>query len=398
MTPLVDLGTEGSALVPGRSRAVGLCAAIGLFAGLGTTPAFAGDAQRPRVPVIHLGERCLTVVDQTATPVVHLDYTIVLEDTCAGTSPAPTQQFFAFCRPPPAGEALPQWITRADIEAAQEQQLLLPPIGSADVLEVAPEWTSCWWRVTTDDERRPVTCEAALEGVDWDVAALAPGAYAIAGYTYQPPLQLWSPRWGIFKLAPGPNPEDGPPVAALAQREAFVYADEVIALEVCTSAMAGSVLELELSPHEDEPAWQVLAANVPVEGEAVDVPWTPPPELLGSSVRLRVTVTDPLGRTGTLESPEPLHVLDVPRPGGGDGVPEPDPSEDPLDVCRDLDEPPKLPCTVPPQPLDPDEDEPELQAEPSSGCGCTHGPVPAVAWSWPLLWAAVRRRRRFTPP
>lgn len=382
-----------------RSRALGLRAVLGLglVAGLGSAPARAGDALRPRVPVIHLGERCLTVVDQAATPVVHLDYTLLLEDTCAGTYPAPTHRFLALCRPPTVGEALPQWIARTDIEAAQAQSIQLPPIGTHDVLEASPAWSSCWWRVTADDEQRPLTCEAAREGVDWDVSALPPGAYAIAGYTYQPPRNLWSPRWGIFKLAPGPDLEDGPPVAVIAQREAFVHADEVVELAVCTSAMEGAVLRLEVARDEAEPSWQPLAADVPVAGDTAVVPWMPAPELLGASVRLRVSVTDPLGRTGTLESPEPLHVLDVPLPEGGDGVPQPDPPEDPPDACREPEGAPKVPCPVTPETMDPGEDEPELEPEPepepTTGCGCTQTPAPALAWAWPLLLAAAVRRR-----
>lgn len=373
-------------------------AALGLVAAA-SGPAHAGDALRPRVPVVHLGERCLTVIDRSATPVVHLDYTFPLEDTCAGAQPAPLHQFVAFCRPLAPGQRWPEWISQADVEAARAQDIPLFPIAVGDVLADDPTWSSCWWRITPDEERRPLTCDAAREGVDWDVSALAPGPYVVAGYTHQPPRSLWSPRWGAFKVSDGPDPADGPPVAALAQREAFVHADEVVDLGVCVSAMDGATLELELALHDDAPEWQVLATGVPVTGATVDVSWTPPPAVLGADVRLRVTVTDPQGRTGTLESPELLHVLAVPLPNGGDGEPAPDdPPADPPDMCRDSDAPPQaVSCPTEPETTDADTD--ADGSETAAGCGCRRAPRrldPGWAWCTCLLVAGACRRRAAT--
>lgn len=353
----------------------------------------AGDALRPRVPVVHLGERCLTVVDRSASPVVHLDYTFLIEDTCAGAYPAPLHQFVALCRPPAPRQSLPEWISQRDVEDARAMDIPLFPIGPGDVLADDPTWSSCWWRITADDERGPLTCDVARGGVDWDVSGLALGPYVVAGYTFQPPRNLWSPRWGVFKVSDGPDPEDGPPVAALAQREAFVYADEVVDLGVCVSASEGSTLELELARDAEAPAWQVLATGIPVSGPTVDVPWTPPPEVHGADVRLRVTVIDPEGRTGTLESPELLHVLDVPLPEGVD-PPSDDPPEDPPDMCREPDASPAMvPCPMQPETTGAEDD--EGAAEPTAGCGCRQGPR-AGAWAWPCVCVLLARRRRST--
>lgn len=353
----------------------------------------AGDALRPRVPVVHLGERCLTVIDRRASPVIHLDYTFPIEDTCAGAYPAPLHQFLAFCRPRAPGEPWPEWISTADVEAARALDIPLYPLEAGDVLADDPSWSSCWWRITADDDRRPLTCDAALEGVDWDVSGLAPGAYVVAGYTHQPPRSLWSPRWGAFKVSDGPGPEDGPPVAVIGQREAFVYADDVVDLEVCVSAMAGSTLSLEVAAHADAPAWQVLATDVAVTGPTVRVPWMPPPELHAADVRLRVTVTDPQGRAGTLESPDLLSVLAVPRPSGGDGEPsEDEPLGEPPDMCRDPDLPPEaLACPSTPETTgaEPSEDE-----APPAGCGCRIPPSRGWQWVWP--WVVMVGWRRAT--
>ncbi len=135
---------------------------------------------------------------------MHLAYSFPVEDTCAGTYPAPAHQFFALCRPPGPGQALPQWISSADIAAAEALQIPLFPREPGDVLGES-EWKDCWGRVTEDEERRALTCDVARGGLDWDVSALAPGAYVIAGYTYHPPQNLWSPRWGVFKISAGPD-------------------------------------------------------------------------------------------------------------------------------------------------------------------------------------------------
>lgn len=347
--------------------------------------AAAGDALRERTPIVHIDETCLTVIDRQATPIVHLDYSFPVEDTCAGSFPAPTHQFLALCRPPAPGEALPQWITSADVAAAEALQIPLFPREPGDVLAESEVWSDCWGRVTGDDERAALTCEVARGGVDWDVSAVTPGAHVIAGYTYQPPRHLWSPRWGVFKICAGPDPDDAPPVAALAQREAFVYADQTIDLPVCVSAMPGSSLRLEYARHDDPPTWLPLA-DVAVTGAIVSVPWMPPPELHGEDVRLRVRVDDPLGRQGTFEAPELLHVLAVPSPTSGDH----DPPGEPPDMCRSDAPPEALHC--PPLPTTDSETTTTDDTDAAPGCACAQTAARAP-WGAGLLLLGRRRRR-----
>jgi len=350
--------------------------------------AHAGDALRDRTPIVHHGEVCLTVVDRIATPVVHLDYSFPVEDTCAGSYAAPTHQFLALCRPPAPGEALPQWISSADVAAAKALQIPLFPLEPGDLLAESAVWADCWWRVSADDDRRPLTCEVALGGVDWDVSALTPGPYVIAGYTYQPPRHLWSPRWGVFKIVAGPDPDEAPPVAALAQRETFVYADQKLEIPVCVSAMPGSSLRLEYARHEDAPVWQPLA-EVAVTDTVVSVPWTPPAEVHGEDVRLRVRVDDPLGRHGMLEAPELLHVLAVLSPTSSDG----DPPDEPADMCRDDAPPEALYCPPPPSGS---ADTGATEVTPDAGCACTQGSAgsgDAAGGAACLLLLGLLRRR-----
>lgn len=251
------------------------------------------------------------------------------------------------------------------------------------MLADSPAWTGCWSAVTADDARAALSCEHALAGVTWDVSTLAPGAYIIAGYTHQPPRNLWSPRRGVFKIQSGPDPNAAPPVAAIGQREAFVYADQILEIPVCVSAMAGSSLRLEYALHEDPPSWQLLAQTA-VTGALVTVPWTPPPAVHGEDVRLRVRVDDPLGRHGTLAATELLHVLAVPSPTGGAD----DPAPEAVDMCRSG-APEALYCP----PVDGSSSETgDADQPPRSGCACTHGERPPAGLLPPLLMLAWRRR------
>ncbi|MEZ4448849.1 MAG: hypothetical protein R3B09_05150 [Nannocystaceae bacterium] len=393
--------TTSSTAAPRRRHALGVRPSAALVVAsawaLATSrPAHAGDALRERTPVIHLGESCLTVIDRAATPVIHLDYTLPFEDRCSGPHPPPSSHFFALCRPLVHGEALPQWITRADIAAAESLGFALPTLGAESVLEESPTWSGCWARINADDDRRPLTCDEALAGIEWDVSATAPGVYAVVAYTFYPPLNLWAPRWGIFAIHDG-DPGSIDPVAAIANRAGFVYADEVMTLEVCTSALAGSTLTVEYAIDGATPAWSIAVEGVAVEGSKVSASWDPPAEVETSNMRLRATITDPLGRARTLESPEVQAMLGVPSPTTGDVDPPP-----PLhDTCRDDAEPAQAVCgksststSTSTGDADPTGDAP---SDPSSGCACAVDDVdPSVALFASILCltlGAGRRRR-----
>ncbi|MBZ5714205.1 hypothetical protein [Nannocystis pusilla] len=292
-----------------------------LFTALVADPARAGNPVRPRTPVVHLDETCLVTLDRAVTPTAALAYTIPHEDTCDLPHGAPTHQFFALCRALAPGESLPQWLSELDLHAALATGVLLPPVGPADIVALAPEWSGC---ITPIAAPRPIDCEAAREPVLWELHDMSPGTYAVAAYTFHPPANLWTPRRGLFRIVDSAAGEL-PPAAAFANRETFVYDGEALDLQVCVGAEPGATVDLAYALHAAPDTWFPIAADLPIAGDRLHVPWDPPPELAATELRLRVDIRDPSGRTATAVAPELVHVLAVPGESAEPTVPDPDP-------------------------------------------------------------------------
>lgn len=349
-----------------------------LLAALAPSLARAGNPIRPRTPVVHLGESCLVTLDRADTPEVALVYTIPYEDTCAFPHGAPTHQFFALCRAPLPGEQLPQWLSDLDLWRGLVAGALLPPLVAADILPWNPAWSGCLRRIA---DPRPIACEAARAPVVWDLRDMSPGTYAIATYTFQPPVNLWTPRWGLFRIVDSAAGEL-PPAAALANREAFVHADEVVDLEVCVAAEPGATVDLAYALHQAPDEWSPIAVDLPTDGDRLHVPWDPPPELAALELRLRVDIRDPHGRSAGAVAPELLRVLATPGQSAEPTVPDPEP-----DICRTPEqEIPAVDCLAP---LGPNgQDSEDMSDETSYNCRTTRSPLAFV-----LLLLARRRRQ-----
>lgn len=360
-----------------------ILAGAALSTALAPALAYAGNVGLPRTPVIHRGEACMTRVDRTQGAVVHLDYTIPNNDLCL-TEDEPegsrTHQFVAFCRDEPAAYTRPRWLTWSEVQENIDAGVVPEgEIAATDVLEGNPRHEGCWRPIVADVDRRPISCAAARPGVDWDTSDLAPGAYVVAGYTYEPPLNEWSPRRGVFKVFDG-DPDAAPPAAAIATAEAFVWKNQPVRLEVCVDVQDGSTLTASWALSTADPQWTVFLADEPIAAGALELEFLPPPEHAGEYLTVRVEVEDPLGRTAVAHMPGEIlaQTIEDPTPGG-DTTSGTTGDDEPFDFCRDsprADDPP--PCATP-EPTEP------------AGCGCsTRGPEgPLLA----LLLLARRRRR-----
>lgn len=345
---------------------------------LAAAPAHAGNAVRARTPVIHLDESCLVTLDRALTPTVALTYTIPHEDACPFPHGRPTHQFFHLCRAPRPGEALPQWLAQGDLLRAVFLGASPPPVTPADILPTNPDWSGC---ITALAAARPITCDAAAGDVVWDLRDMSPGTYAVAAYTHHPPVNLWTPRWGLFRVVDSAA-GDLPPAAALANRETFVYADETLALDVCAAAEPGATLDLAHALAGAPDDWHPIAAAVPVTGERTIVPWDPPAALGGESLLLRVEIRDPHGRSAVAVAPEPIHVLEVPGQ-----APDPPAIEPAPDICRTPDqEVPAIAC--PDDPVSED-----ITSEPGCNSAARFRDRTGIPL-WLLLIAALNRRSR----
>lgn len=353
--------------------------ALALVTAALAAPAHAGNAVRPRTPVIHLDETCLVTVDRALTPTVALAYTIPYEDACSFPHGAPTHQFFRLCRAPLPGEEPPQWLSEGDLLRAILAGATLPPLVPGDFAPESPDWADCLAPIA---DPRPITCAAAAADVVWDLRDMSPGTYAVAAYTLHPPINLWTPRWGLFRVVDGAA-GDTPPAAALANREAFVYSDEVLDLEVCAAAGPGAVLDLAYARRAAPDDWRPIAGDVPVAAARTVVPWEPPAELGGEDLLLRVEIRDPQGRSAAAVAPELIHVLAVPGQSPDPPVPDPEP-----DICRDPgQERPAIDC--------PDDQDPQdMPSETGCGCSAPAGPSRLLGLAALALLARRRRARR----
>jgi len=277
-----------------------------LLAGLAApTLARAGDGVHPRTPVQwEPAPACMTVVDRTIDTKLVLTYTIPYEDTevtANEVADSRRHQFLAFCRGHSRQEPLPVWLSNADVAVAAAKDLLdAADVKPEDVFETSTEWKDCWFRITGDDERRPITFAEAMKPVVWDTALLPAGPYVIAGYTWEPVFNIWSERSGVVKVMDDPDPSKNPPALALTNPEQIVFGNEVMTLVGCLDAMDGSTMTGYWSlTTSDTLDWQMFASDVPVSGDSFELNFNPPPESVGEQIVIKVEVTDPMDRRFT---------------------------------------------------------------------------------------------------
>ncbi|HFE45334.1 MAG TPA: hypothetical protein ENJ18_07535 [Nannocystis exedens] len=281
---------------------------------LGPSTATAGDGTHPRTPTLFDDPLppCMTIVNRSIDPVTLLHYTIPYEDLKPEYDPddmatwhevedGRTHQFAAFCRDHSPQDPLPNWIANADVDAALAKELVDPDIvGPEDVLDTSTVWEGCWQRITADDERRPITFAEAAKPVPWDTTGLEIGGYVVEGYTWEPQPNIWSFRSGVVKVVDSDDLSASPPAVAIENNLDLTYADQAVPLEVCHSTTDGSTLTAYWSfTDADKIKWIPFIEDQPVVGDDSTIEFMPPPETSGSSVMIRVDITDPMDRTAT---------------------------------------------------------------------------------------------------
>ncbi|MBC8069145.1 MAG: hypothetical protein IAG13_12495 [Deltaproteobacteria bacterium] len=308
-----------------RRIAVGLV----LVVSLAPRASSAANGNKPRIPVLWSPSTCATVVDRSATPIVHLEYTVPEEDVPDMRTPdevddSRTQQFFAFGRLDFAAYAsadkLTRWITQADIDRAAAvdpavASLVASGIRADDILETTSRFPAgSWVRIIADDARVPISNAQAAMGIDWDVSAVAPGAYTLWGYTWEPQLNLWELRPGFVKvIASAAEADAAGPGIALDTENAQIVTGEAHPLSGCVDTAAGSTITLEwgLTQGGVEPEWQPAIEDEPIASGALAIDLVLPYEAAqaGTIVKLRATVTDPGGKSYTTYSPGSYQVM-----------------------------------------------------------------------------------------
>ncbi len=305
--------------------ALGLGLCLSAAVGLGANTAWAGNGLHPRTPVLFPPTECITIVDRSVDPILHVEYDIPYEDPGEGpdammvwedeVEQSRTHQFFAFCRDHSRQEYLPEWTKLSDAQEAVDNGLM-PELPTEDnVFATSVEWEGCWHAINADEDRRPITWEMAAEGVYWDTSVVPAGTYAIRGYTFEPAFNFFWRRAGVVKVVDDPNDETTAPALAInngtdmgqmgmgEEGGIYVFRNEVLALEGCVDAMPGSTLSgyYAITEGGDLLPWKPFIMDAPLadvsDGQTWNLDFEPPEETHGESIAIRVDVTDPMQRT-----------------------------------------------------------------------------------------------------
>lgn len=301
-----------------RLRILGLSAVAAAL--LTPTLARAANGIHERTPVQWPDETaCMTVIDRSQGAVVHFPYEIPAEDTMVTAdevADSRRHQFVAFCRNHTPQEPLPVWLSWKDVDIADAAGISEKADATdQDVLETHDIYKDCFFRVTEDDERRPITFAEADKGFEWDTSALAPGPYILQGYTWEPAFNIWSKRPGVIHVVDGPDLSAVAPAAAIMNTDDFMFGEDTLMLQGCVRTMPGSTMSgFWAVTGGDGLEWHAFAEGVPIDGEVLELPFKPPPEALVETVALRIDVTDPMQRTFSA-FPRSLVVV---LPGSGD--------------------------------------------------------------------------------
>jgi hypothetical protein len=307
-----------------RLRSIAVATTL-LLVALTPGPALASNNVHPRTPVVWPDAPCIATVDRSSTATFVFDYEIPAEDTQLSSDEfedSRRHQFLGFCRQWPAGRPPPRYISVADLERAvmaelEPSELLDDPEAT---LESSALWAGCWTRITQDDDRRPITDVAAAEPIEWDLAAIDPGTWLIAGYTWEPPYNLWSRAPWVLRVVDEPAPSDTQAAVTLADTTDNVYHDQILELPICVDAAPGSTLTLEWAPSKpDVLEWSAL------DGVALDgpgetlLPFAPPPASFGLTIVVRAAVEQPAGAAYEGHALSPVIVFAPPSDDDGDG-------------------------------------------------------------------------------
>lgn len=355
--------------------------------------AWASNGAGIRTPPIFPQAACITDVDRSEDPVFHLDVGLAREDfMVTDDEPADSRrfQFFLVCEDVHRDLLeLPNWITVAEAQDALARGSIdaMPP--DEDVLELRDDLRGCVFPMNDASERMPITCEATQAGLDFDTRELPAGNYVVRGYTYEPPLNLWSVRRGVVRIYD--DLASAPPSAGLRTPSLDgmqLRPGSPFPIQGCAAATCDVELQYaSLIDIGNDDAWVTFANVAP---GSFDVPFDPSEDLIGQPLLIRV-VADPEGPAPWVDHAEGTVLV-----FGDDDVSDA-PFGEPIEICGFYDP------DVEPEPsvrlgelTCPDASEGEIEMAPDrAGCACaTEDPARSRAgWLFAALFGLLGRRR-----
>lgn len=281
--------------------------------------ASAANGLRPRTPAIYAGVPCVQTVTRGET--LTIEYDVSYDDVELTPEELPDSrkhQFFAFSQTN-VDFAFPTYINQSDFDRAEANGDNTVPYSDDDILDISSLWPAgTHVRITPDDPRLPITKEQAAMGVDWDTSNVTPGTWLVAAYTWEPEKNLWSPRFGAVRIEEAGDPDSAGPTVFMPRIDG-VLADraEPLAIEGCIEAPAGSTITASWADvgTGQDPEWVPFVENQEVESGALDLEFMAPAET-GTSIKIRIEIVDPSGRSYIAYSPTTIGVI-------GEAPPEP---------------------------------------------------------------------------
>ena len=225
---------------------------------------------------------CIVVVDKREQSEVHIDYVVLVDDTApevdhVSLPDSKTHQFFAvegtlllsaeelfvlpFSDTQGLSTPLPTWLslddvvrTAAAVTPEDMTEFTEDQVEPTDILANDPVLSGLVRPLAEVQTRVPITQEQASTGIVWDVSAVPPGVYQIAGYIFSPPHNGWEPRVGLFKIVDSDD-EATPEPAALTLNPvaARLFDGQGRRLSGCADGPEGSTLQLLARPRVDPP-------------------------------------------------------------------------------------------------------------------------------------------------
>ena len=299
-------------------------------------------------------------------------------------------QFFALCRDHHIDVVkLPNWVAMDDAQRSLDAELIVELPGDDDVLELAPEWSTCAFAVNDNAARAPISCDATQDGLDWDTTAVPAGNYVIRGYTFEPALNLWRPRRGVIQVNDGGEPL---PVVSLMSPavDVDVFQDDGYSLVGCMGGPEGTTVTLAWANIADLDVDEAADWHDIEELDAADcgfdVRFMPPDAAIQRALVFRATATGPDGTSWVNYAQGRAIVRDGPGMSDGTDVfPAPDLCEASLGV-----DPPQW-CE-PPAESGEDSGADGGDEGGGEGCGCRTRRDPMPLWLVALIVAFTRRR------
>lgn len=284
-----------------------------LVAALAIVPslAHATNGNTPRTPALYPPHACMARVDRSVSPLFHFDVTIPFEDvtlTMDELVDSRTFQFFALCHDDHRLETLPNWIDEDDAMRALELGVIPALPDPSDVLDGNPHWQgghdgapdSCVQVINA--ERMKISCDATMDGVQWDTTGVPAGNYVIRGYTFAPAVNLWTSRLGVVQVA---DDDTVAPVVALTSPvyEPKAFQQSGFRILGCMGGPEGTTVTLSWAATsstmlDDESAWTQFAELDAAAGE-IDELLVPPESAIYLGLLVRGVAKAPDGTSWT---------------------------------------------------------------------------------------------------